>query len=66
MPGSGRGSGDAMPILIDELLVEAEPPRAGAIKQGAPPSKPDHLPGQADRMLELAIIADRHKRLEVD
>jgi hypothetical protein len=55
-----------MPILIDELLVEAEPPRAGAIKQGAPPSKPDHLPGQADRMLELAIIADRHKRLEVD
>jgi len=55
-----------MPILIDELLVEAEPPRAAAAKQGGAPASADHLPGQADRMLEMAIIADRHKRLEVD
>jgi hypothetical protein len=55
-----------MPILIDELLVEAEPPRS-------PPPTGDHgaaaspkLPGQADRMLELSIVADRHYRLEVD
>jgi hypothetical protein len=55
-----------MPILIDELLVEAEPPRSPAPGQGAAPAKPQQLPGQADRMLELAIIADRHRRLEVD
>ena len=34
--------------------------------QGAPPATPQKLPCQADRMLELAIIADRHRRLEVD
>jgi hypothetical protein len=55
-----------MPILIDELLVEAEPPRAAAPKQGGAPAAPQHLPGQADRMLELSIVADRHHRLEVD
>ena len=55
-----------MPILIDELLVEAEPPRAPAPAQGAAPATPQKLPGQADRMLELAIIADRHHRLETD
>jgi hypothetical protein len=55
-----------MPILIDELLVEAEPPRSPAPTQGSGPAKPQQLPGQADRMLELAIIADRHRRLEVD
>jgi hypothetical protein len=55
-----------MPILIDELLVEAEPPRAPAAKQGGGQSTPQHLPGQADRMLELSIVADRHRRLEVD
>jgi hypothetical protein len=54
-----------MPILIDELLVEAEPPRSPAEAQGnAPP--PERLPGQADRMMELAIVADRHYRLVVD
>lgn len=56
---------NAMPILIDELLVEAEPPRAPAPPAGAA-SPPSHLPGQADRMLELSIVADRHHRLEVD
>lgn len=55
-----------MPILIDELLVEAEPPRSPAPAQGAAPAKPQQQAGQADRMLELAIIADRHRRLEVD
>jgi len=55
-----------MPILIDELLVEAEPPRAPTQAQGAAPATPQKLPGQADRMLELAIIADRHHRLETD
>ena len=55
-----------MPILIDELLVEAEPPRSPAPKQGAAQATPEHLPGQADRMLELSIVADRHHRLEVD
>jgi hypothetical protein len=24
------------------------------------------LPGQADRMLELSLVADRHRRLQVD
>jgi hypothetical protein len=57
---------NAMPILIDELLVEAEPPRSPAPSQGAPPATPQKLPGQADRMVELSIIADRHRRLEVD
>jgi len=55
-----------MPILINELLVEAEPPRSPAPAQGAAPAKPQQQAGQADRMLELAIIADRHRRLEVD
>jgi hypothetical protein len=55
-----------MPILIDELLVEAEPPRTPAPAQGAAAPSPEKLPGQADRMFELAIIADRHRRLEVD
>jgi hypothetical protein len=55
-----------MPILIDELLVEAEPPRTPAEPQGIPPTAPSRLPGQADRMWELAIVADRHYRLEVD
>jgi hypothetical protein len=55
-----------MPILIDELLVESEPPRAQAAAQGNAPTTPARLPGQADRMLELAIVADRHYRLEVD
>jgi hypothetical protein len=55
-----------MPILIDELLVEAEPPRAPAPPAGAASPPPAHLPGQADRMLELSIVADRHHRLEVD
>ncbi len=63
-----------MPILIDELLIEAEPPRAPASQSGGqsggqggsaqvPVAK---LPGQADRMLELSIVADRHRRLQVD
>jgi len=55
-----------MPILIDELLVEAEPPRAQAAAQGNAPTTPSRLPGQADRMMELSIVADRHHRLEVD
>jgi hypothetical protein len=55
-----------MPILIDELLVEAEPPRSPAPPPSSTPSAPPRLPGQADRMLELAIIADRHYRIEVD
>ena len=55
-----------MPILIDELLVEAEPPRARAETKGDAPSEPARQPGQADKMLELAIVADRHHRLEVD
>lgn len=54
-----------MPIMIDELLVEAESPRSPA-----PPAGTEHakarLPGQADRMLELSMVADRHRRLEVD
>ena len=57
---------NAMPILIDELLVEAEPPRAPAAAQGNAPTTPSRLPGQADRMMELSIVADRHYRLEVD
>jgi hypothetical protein len=55
-----------MPILIDELLVEAEPPRSPAETMGNAPATPPHLPGQADRMLELSIVADRHYRLQVD
>jgi hypothetical protein len=55
-----------MPILIDELLVEAEPPRARAEAKGDTPSQKARQPGQADKMLELAIVADRHHRLEVD
>jgi hypothetical protein len=55
-----------MPILIDELLVEAEPPRSPAQAQGTAPAAPERLPGQADRMMELAIVADRHHRLVVD
>lgn len=56
-----------MPILIDELLVEAEPPRAPAATPapGNQPAAP-RQPSQADRMLELAIVADRHYRLDVD
>ncbi len=57
---------NAMPILIDELLVEAEPPRSPAAPPGSSPAATPKLPGQADRMLELAIIADRHYRIEVD
>jgi hypothetical protein len=55
-----------MPILIDELLVEAEPPRSPAATPGSTPSAPPRQPGQADRMLELSIVADRHYRIEVD
>jgi hypothetical protein len=57
-----------MPILIDELLVDAEPPRgapAAAASGGAQGAAPK-LPGQADRMLELSLVADRHRRLQVD
>jgi hypothetical protein len=55
-----------MPILIDELLIEAEPPRAPAPPPGGAPAPAAKLPGQADRMLELSIIAGRHRRLQVD
>jgi hypothetical protein len=55
-----------MPILIDELLVEAEPPRAPPPTGGGNAAATPKLPGQADRMLELSIIADRHRRLLVD
>jgi hypothetical protein len=60
-----------MPIFIDELIVEAEPPRfvqpqAGATKNGAPPSTAERKKDEADRMLELSIAADRLKRIEVD
>ncbi len=59
-----------MPILIDELIVEAEPPRSPAPKQqpGVPPSgeTPQAKTSQGDRMLELSIVADRHYRLQVD
>ncbi len=55
-----------MPILIDELLVEAEPPRSPPPTGGAGQSPQAKQPGQADRMLEMAIVADRHYRLEVD
>jgi hypothetical protein len=56
-----------MPILIDELIVEAEPPRAPPdAKGGDSPAPQARLPGQADRMIELSIVADRHYRLEVD
>ena len=54
-----------MPILIDELLVEAEPPRSPAPPANAP-AAPSKLPGQADRMLELSVVADRHDRIQVD
>ena len=57
---------NAMPILIDELLVEAEPPRAPADTPESTTAQRPRLPGQADRMLELSIVADRHYRLEVD
>jgi hypothetical protein len=57
----------AMPILIDELIVEAEPPRSPAdTKGGDSPTPQTRQPGQADRMIELAIVADRHYRIEVD
>ena len=55
-----------MPILIDELLVEAEPPRTRAETKSDAPSEKARQPGQADKMLELSIVADRHHRLEVD
>jgi hypothetical protein len=55
-----------MPILIDELLVEAEPPRSPAPSPSGAAAAPQKLPGQADRMLELSIIADRHDRIQVD
>jgi len=55
-----------MPILIDELLVEAEPPRSPAETPASAAAAPPRLPGQADRMLELSIVADRHYRIEVD
>jgi hypothetical protein len=56
-----------MPILIDELIVEAEPPRSPAdTKGGDSPAQQMRQPGQADRMLELSIVADRHYRIEVD
>ena len=57
---------NAMPILIDELLVEAEPPRSPAETPASAAAAPPRLPGQADRMLELSIVADRHYRIEVD
>ena len=56
----------SMPILIDELLVEAEPPRSPAPPPPNAPAAPQKLPGQADRMIELSIIADRHDRIQVD
>jgi hypothetical protein len=59
-----------MPILIDELIVEAEPPRAPVPPQqpgGPPPGEaPQAKTSQGDRMLELSIVADRHRRLQVD
>jgi len=55
-----------MPILIDELLVEAEPPRSPAPPPANAPAAASKLPGQADRMLELAVVADRHDRIQVD
>jgi hypothetical protein len=58
---------NAMPILIDELIVEAEPPRSPADTKGGDSHAPQaRHPGQADRMIELAIVADRHYRIEVD
>ena len=55
-----------MPILIDELLVEAEPPRSPPPKSGDAQAAKSQQPGQADRMLELSLVADRHRRLQVD
>jgi hypothetical protein len=55
-----------MPILIDELLIEAEPPRAQAAPPGGAQTPASKLPWQADRMLELSMVADRHRRLQVD
>ncbi len=55
-----------MPILIDELLVEAEPPRSPAPPPANTRAAPQKLPGQADRMLELSIVADRHERIQAD
>ena len=55
-----------MPILIDELLIEAEPPRAPPPAPGGAQAQRAGAPGQADRMLELSMVADRSRRLEVD
>jgi len=55
-----------MPILIDELLVEAEPPRSPAPPAAGAPAAPQKQPGQADRMLELSMVADRHDRIQAD
>jgi hypothetical protein len=55
-----------MPILIDELLVEAEPPRSPPAIGGPDQATQHKQPGQADRMFEMAMVADRHYRLEVD
>ncbi len=69
-----------MPILIDELIVEAEPPRApappqqpggapqggGAAQGGGASEPPQAKPGQGERMLELSVVADRHRRIQVD
>jgi hypothetical protein len=59
-----------MPILIDELIVEAEPPRspppppqAGAASAA---QAPEAKISQGDRMLELSVVSDRHRRLQVD
>jgi len=54
-----------MPILIDELLVEADPPPpqpdANAASKGKPPK-----PTPGDRLADAALAADRHCRLHVD
>jgi hypothetical protein len=60
-----------MPILIDELIVEAEPPRSPQPPPQASAASsfgeaPQAKISQGDRMLELSIVADRHHRLQVD
>ena len=55
-----------MPILIDELVIEAEPPppAPGAQAPAAAPSRT--TPGQAERLMQRALLVDRQTRLEVD
>jgi hypothetical protein len=57
-----------MPIMIDELIVEAAPPRAPQphADGGHGADAPTPKTGQAEQLLELSIVADRHRRLQAD